>query len=153
MKLPRRIEEIVKRKEAFLDELRAKLEKSVIKLEAAFFERAIAEIIIRLDVKNGVLQDTPDNYRLISELDKLYNSFNSLVAGTILPQISAGTEALALLNNNYFKVTLEELPVRFEKIIASTKKITDLRLGLRGGKMVRGGFLMSMLKSDPTEFK
>jgi hypothetical protein len=153
MKLPHRIDDIIKQKEIFLDELRTKLEKSVLKLQSNLFEQAVAEIIPRLDVKNGVLQDTANNYRLISELDKLYNSFNVLVAGTLLPQIVKGTDALSVMNNGYFKSILEELPGRFDKITASAKKITDLRLGLRGGKMVRGGFLMSMLKSDPTEFK
>ena len=152
MRLPRRIDEIVKEKELLLDKLRVKFEKTTIRLQMSLFEKAISDIVTRLDVKNGELLETANNYRLITELDKLYNSFNALSAATMLPQIIKGTEAISTLNNGLFRVTIE-VPDRFEKIIESTKKITDLRLGLRGGKMVRGGFLMSMLKSDPTEFK
>jgi hypothetical protein len=152
MRLPKRIDEIVKEKELLLDKLRTKFEKTTIGLQMRLFESAVADIITRLDIKNGEILETSNNYRLITELDKLYNSFNILTAATVLPQIIKGTEAISALNNGLFKVTIE-VPDRFEKIIESTKKITDLRLGLRGGKMVRGGFLMSMLKSDPTEFK
>lgn len=152
-RLPKRIEELIRQKESFLKELRTKLEKSVLKLESTLFENAIAEILPKLDIKNGEILDTANNYRLITALDKLYNSFNALVAGTILPQVIKGTEAVSLLDNSLFRSVMAELPVRFDKIIAASKKITDLRLGLRGGKMVRGGFLMSMLKNDPTEFK
>lgn len=152
-KLPKRIDELIKEKELLLNKWRSKLENTTVSLQGDLFEKAVAEIIAKLDVKDGIIQETPNNYRLVTELDRVYNSFNVLTAGTVLPQVIKGTEAISLLNNRLFGVTLEEIPDRFDRIIESTKKITDLRLGLRGGKMVRGGFLMSMLKSDPTEFK
>jgi len=154
MRLPKRIDQLVKEKDVFLDMMRTKLEKSVIRLQASLFEQAIEDIIPRLDVIDGVIQDTANNYRLVSELERVYNTFNKKVINTLLPQISTNVEKIAALNNNLMAITLAaNIPERFEKVIIAAKKITDLRMGLQGGKMVRGGFLMSLLKSDPTELK
>lgn len=153
MRPPRRISEILKRKEQFLDDIRAKLEGTVLKLQVRLFEEVVAEIIPKLDVKDGILLDNANNYRLISQLDKLYNTFNVQIADTILPQINAGINSIAKLGTEYFGLVLTGLPERFDKIIEGAKVITDLKIGLRAGKMIRGGQLMSMLKIDPTDFK
>lgn len=153
MKLPRRLNDILKKKEAFLDEARAKLEGTALKLQLSLFEEVISEIIPKLDVKDGLLLDNANNYRLISQLDKVYNTFNVKVVGTILPQINSGINSIVSLGTDYFTLALTDLPARFDKIIEGAKVLTDLKIGLRTEKMIRGGQLMSMLKTDPTEFK
>jgi hypothetical protein len=153
MKLPRRLDDILKRKEIFLDDLRNSLEKSVIRLQSSLFEDAIENVVSRLDVRDGVLQDTANNYKLVSELESLYSTFNNRIVGTLLPKINKGIEGIININQGFFTSAFTDLPKRFEKVIEGAKKITDLRLGLQGGKMVRGGFLESILRTDPTEFK
>jgi hypothetical protein len=62
-------------------------------------------------------------------------------------------EQIAKMNAGLFAVTLSELPARFDKVMESAKRITDLRLGLNKCKMVRGGVLFSLFKNDPTELQ
>lgn len=153
MKLPRRLDDILKRKEIFLDDLRNSLERSVIRLQSSLFEDAVENVISRLDVKDGVLQDTANNYKLVSEIENLYGRFNEKIISTLLPKINTGIAGIIKINEGFLTAAFAELPKRFDKVLEGAKVITDLRLGLRGGNMVRGGFLMSILKTDPTEFK
>lgn len=153
MRLPRRLNEVLKKKEAFFDEARAKLQGTALKLQLNLFEEIISEIIPKLDVKNGILLDNANNFRLISELDKVYNIFNVKVAGTILPQINAGINTIVNFGTDYFSLAITDLPSMFDKIIEGARVLTDLKLGLRTGRMIRGGQLMSMLRIDPIELK
>lgn len=154
MRLPRKIEALIRQKEAFLEDIRNGLERSTIRLQTMLFEQTIENIIPRLTVKNGVIEDSAENYKLVSEVEKLFRSFDGNVVGKLVPQISKGIETVVQLNNSLMLATfVEDLPARFEKVSAAVKKMTDLRLGLQGGKLVRGGFLMNLLKSDPTELQ
>ena len=153
MKLPRRITDILSRKESFLDDLRNQMERSVIRLQSSLFEQAISEVIPRLDIREGQLLETANNYRLVSEIEKLYKTFDEQIIGKMFPQVNKGLEQIANLNKGLFAVTLTELPKRFDNVIEAAKRITDLRLGLRGGKMVRGGFLYSLFKGDPIDLQ
>ncbi len=153
MRIPKRITEILKRKETFLDEMRAKLENTVLRLQTKLFEQIIEDIIPQLEVEKGILKDNAHNYRLISELEKLYETFNIKIAETILPQINKATEGIVNLTERYFTVILPELPGRFERIIESTKTLIDLKIGLRQEKMIRGGLIQEMLKIDAQELQ
>ena len=156
MRLPKRLDTILKKKEAFLNDVRAKLEKTVLKLQISLFEQVIGDIIPRLDVRDGVILETTNNYRLISELEKTYDTFNLKIVKTLLPQINEGIKKITKFSQDYFTIALAgNLPGRFEKIIESAKVITNLKIGLRAEKMIRGGQLMSMLDSKEalTELK
>ena len=154
MRLPRKIEALIRQKEAFLEDIRNGLERSTIRLQTMFFEQTVENIISRLTVKNGVIEDTEPNYRLISEVEKMIGSFNGRVVEKLLPQLNTGIETIVKMNNSLMIATfLDDLPARFEKVAAAAKKITDLRMGLQGGKLVRGGFLSSLMKTDPTELQ
>jgi hypothetical protein len=156
MKLPKRLDTILKKKETFLNNVRAKLENTVLKQQTKLFERIVEEIIPKLDIRNGAILETANNYRLISELDKVYDTFNLQIIKTILPQINSGIEKIINFSTDYFTIALaENLSGKFEKIIEGAKVITDLKIGLRAEKMIRGGQLMSMLdtKEALTELK
>src|SRR4030042_168698 len=149
MKLPKRLNNILKKKELFLDEMRAKLENTALRLQGNLFEQIIEEIIPQLDVKNGAILETANNYRLISELDQIYSTFNNQVAKTILPQINRAMETIVKMNEGYFVAVLSTLPTRFDKIIAAAKILIDVKVGLRAEKMIRGGFISSVFRADP----
>ena len=156
MKLPKRIAEILDKKQIFIDAQRSKMESSVIKLQSKLFSDIISELIPELDVKDGLIQDTPKNYRLISILDKTYKDFQTVSTQSVLPQIVNTTSKIAGLTEGYFSVMLSgNMPARFEKIIETTTKLTNARLGLEGAKIVRGGFLESFFNSNTigTELK
>lgn len=147
MKLPKRISDILKKKEAFIDSQRSKLESSVVKQQSKLFNDIVAELIPALDVKDGVIQESAKNYRLISVLDKTYRDFQVSSANVFLGDIVRATSKIASISKNYFQV-LGNVPERFDAIVESTNKLINLRLGLDGGKLVRGGFLQSFFDSN-----
>jgi len=150
MKLPRRISEILKRKQEFINAHRDKMERSVVKLQVKLLDQYIAAIIPNLDVSDGKILDTNSNYRLLGDLDRVYKGFTDVSSKVISTQVASATEGLGKLGKEYFKISLTvDLGKRFEKIVAATKARMDLRIGLKGGEMVRGGFLETFLK-DPT---
>ena len=149
MKLPRRIKDLLLAKQAFIDAQRSTMEASVIKLQSKLFNNILSELIPELDIKDGLIQDTAKNYRLISVLDKTYKSFQVSSGSVIASQIITTTAKIAKLSNNYFEVVLSgDLPARFDKIIEGTNKLINLKIGLEGGKMTRGGFLQSFFDSN-----
>jgi hypothetical protein len=147
MKLPRRISDILKQKQEFIDSQRSKLENTVVRLQSKLFADIISDLIPELDIKDGIIQDTAKNYRLLSVLDKTYKSFQVSTTSVVLGQIVTGTTKIASLSEKYYSV-IGEIPARFEKIIETTNKLINLRIGLDGGKLVRGGFLESFFKSN-----
>ena len=160
MNLPRRIDDILKDKQRLIDRYRDRLNNSVIKLQSELFEKAVSELIPQLDVKDGIIQDTANNYKVIAQVDKVYDDFNKTVVAEIFPEILKGTEQIAALNNNVFNIVLSrDLPPNFETVLANSKKLMDARLGIdyslsKGPRIVRGSYLYSMLKeTGATEFK
>lgn len=154
MKLPKRISDILKRKQEYIDLQRGRLENSIVKLQSQLFNDIISELIPELDTKDGIILDTPKNLRLISVLDRTFKDFQKQSGNILLEQIIRSTTKISDISNSYFKA-FGDLPGKFEKIVASTNKLINLRLGLDGGKLVRGGFLESFFNSNTigTELK
>lgn len=144
MRTPRRIADILKRKQEFIDAARDKLNNSVIRLQSKLLDGIVTDIVLELDIKDGVIQDTAKNYQLISQLDGVYKRFEADQAKLLLPQLTTSINKITGLNETYFKLVVADIPERFEKIIEATRNLTDLRFGLKGGKFVRGGLLESV---------
>jgi len=147
MKIPKRLAEILNRKQSFIDSQRAKMESTVVKLQSKLLNNVVAEIVTELDIKDGIIQDTQKNYRLISALDKVYKNFQVGSSQIVLNQVVNTTGRIGDLTATYFKA-IGGLPERFEKIIVTTVKLMNLRIGLDGGKLVRGGYLESFFNSN-----
>jgi enamine deaminase RidA (YjgF/YER057c/UK114 family) len=148
MKIPKRISEILKRKQEFIDASRDELEKSVIKLQSQLLSDIISNLIPELDIKDGMIQDNAKNYRLLSVLDKTYRDFQVISNNIVLSQIVNTTAKIADLSQNYFSVMLTgNLPARFESIITKTDKLINLQIGLEGDKIFKGGWLDSFFNS------
>ena len=149
MKLPKRIAELLKRKQDYIDSQRSKLEASVLRLQSDLFSNVIAEIIPELDVKDGLIQDTAKNYKLISVLDKTYKDFQKGVIVKVLPQVLTTTKTISSLSRKYYNVLMSSnIPERFEKIIADSNKLINLKIGLEGDKVFKGGWLDSFFNSN-----
>jgi hypothetical protein len=156
MKLPKRIATLLNQKQAFIDLQRTRLESSVVKLQSLLFDDIITSLISELDIKDGLIQDNAKNYRLLSVLDKTYKDFQLSSSRVVLSQMISTTSQITKLSAGYFGVILSsDLPARFDKIVASADKLINLKIGLDGGKLTRGGFLQSFFDSNTigTELK
>ena len=153
--IPKRIAEILNKKQEVIDLNTEKLGKSVVRLQRKLMDDITDEVISELDITDGIIQDTPKNYRLIASLDKVFNTFSVTQAQTLLPQLTSATNAISELGNEYFLMTATpDLLKRFDKVIEGAKEITDLRFGLKGGKFVRGGPIESIISEfGSTEVK
>jgi hypothetical protein len=149
MKVPKRISELLTKKQEFIDLNRDKLEKSVVKLQGELLDKIIAEIVPELDIKDGLITDSKKNYQLLTGLNNLYDKFTLNSVNVIAPQIISSTSGIVKLAETYFKTVLgDSLKSSFAKLIADTAFKTDLRVGLKGGKMVLNGFMDKMIRSS-----
>lgn len=156
MKAPKKLVELLNKKQAFIDESRGRLEKDVVNLQSKLLNKLIAEIVPELDIKDGIIQDSEKNYRLLSSLDKAYNQFIKTASSVIIPEMAKTTEEIAALNKLYFeRANFKTMGQRFEEVIQATSRKIDLRLGLKGGQSVSGGFIDSVVKDKAlaTELK
>lgn len=148
MKTPRRISDLIARKQSLIDANRDKLEKLIIKQQSKLFNAIVESVIAKLDVKDDVILDTPKNYRLLADVDVIFDTFTKQSAPIIASQIAEGLTGVAALEAKYFKMVLPEGTVeRFESIVSKTKDLIDLRVGLKGGETVSGGFIESLTKN------
>ena len=144
MKTPKKIVELLNSKQAYLDLQRGKLESSVIKIQSQLLDKLLAEIIPSLDIKDGIIQDTTKNYRILSGLDKVYDKFTaSLLIGL---EFAKTTTKIVELNKVLFERTLTDISARFEKIIEATANKINLKIGLQNNKLIPNGFLNSVIK-------
>jgi hypothetical protein len=149
MKIPHRISDIISRKQDFIDQHRDRLEKTVIKLQSDLLDKVIAEIVPQLDIKDGLITDSTHNYQLLGDMDKVYKDFTNMSSSLIANQMSGVTNGLVNLGKSYFTVALtDDLVKRFDKIVDATTKKMNIRIGLDGGQLVRGGYLESFLKDQ-----
>lgn len=149
MKLPKRLSDILATKQAYLDLQRNKLEASVIRQQSKLFNDLISEIVPNLNIKDGVIQETVNNYKQIAVLDKAYKAASLNANTVIFNQISRATTKIGKLSKTYFEAVIEpDMVKRFANVVAKTDRLINLRIGLDGGKMVRGGFIESLFTSN-----
>jgi hypothetical protein len=108
----------------------------------------IADIIPELDIKDGLIQDTSKNYKLIAQLDKTYKDFQALSKGIVLSQIITTTKKIADLSEKYYSLVLSEVPDKFAKVVSDANKLINLQIGLEGDKVFKGGWLDSYFNSN-----
>lgn len=150
MKLPKRINEALNKRQDYIDSARDKLERTVVKRQSAFLNEVITDVLSRLDVdKSGNILDTKHNYRILSSVERVFTSFNAITTNIVSEQFILTSFGLVDLGKNYFAVALSRnLPQRFDAAVEATSVKMNLRIGLDGGKIVRGGFLDSFLKDN-----
>lgn len=144
MKVPKRLLELLKKKQEYINKHRALMEKSVVDLQSQFLNDILSGILPDLTIKEGTLADDIVNYRKLSDVDQIFKQWNKIHELTVSPQIINTTAGIAQLENAYFGVAIVgNMTERIDKVIDLVAKKTNLRLGIDGGKMVRGGFLES----------
>jgi hypothetical protein len=149
MKLPKRLADILKKKQEFIDSQRDRMENTIIRQQSQLFNDIVGDIIPQLDVKDGQIVENAKNYRLIAQLDKTYKSFQSVADQVMIDQIASATSKIGKLTAGYFEIALAgSVPARFDKAVQSTNKIMNLRIGLDGDKVFKGGWLDSYFNSN-----
>lgn len=149
MKVPKRINDFLVKKQDFIDSKRNTLERYVIKMQGNLLDDLFSGIYVDLDVKDGKILDTTHNYQMLREVEKLYSNFNKAFAAGIGSQVIGTTNALLTMGEGYFSMLLtDNLPSRFEKIVKATADKMNLRIGVKGDNITGGGFLDSLLKDN-----
>lgn len=149
VKLPKRIADILNRKQAFIDAQRDKLEGTILRLQSELLSELIAEMVPEFDIVDSILQDTAKNYRLVSLLDKTFKDFNVNASQIVLKQLLTGTAGIVDLSVKYFNNFSDYLPKKLDKIVEAANKLINLRIGVDGGNIIRGGYLESLFNSNP----
>ena len=145
MKLPRRISEIVKRKDDFITSREASLNKSVVRLQSMLISKLTREIIPMLDTSGGRIKNTLRNYQLLQSLDKVYKDFTRTQQLAFVSEIGDTARGLSTLNKQFFTITMgASLPEKFGRILAATDVKMMTAIGIKGGKILGGGFLDSL---------
>ena len=149
MKLPKRISQILKRKQDFIDRQNTLMNNAAIKAQSKLLSDIVAALIPQLDVKDGIIQETANNYRLMQVLDKTYKTASIVYNQTLLTQIVTTTTKLSALSNGYFEVMMTgNIPARFESIVAKTEKLMNAYIGIEGETLKKGGFLESYFSQN-----
>ena len=145
MRLPRRIEDVIKRKDEFIIRREASLDKSVVRLQNMLISKLTREIIPMLDVKDGKIRNTLRNYQLLQSLDRVYKDFGTTQRLVFVTEIGDTARGLTMLNKQFFTVTMgAALPEKFGRILAATEKKMMTAIGIEGGKILGGGYLDSL---------
>lgn len=156
MKTPKRIKSLIDKKQAFIDAATGKMDRFVVKIQSQLLSQIIDEVIPNLDVKDGVIQDTPQNYRILSDFDRVYSDFMKQTMPSIGKEVAGTVGEITSMGESYFRMVLtEDLGKNFDKVISGTTELMNARIGLKGEKTVSGGFLESIFKNGeiPTKAK
>ena len=128
----------------------AELERKVNSLADAFLKTLIENFVDRLDVKDGVIQNTPGNIALLGQIDKLFLQFNAQVAAPAITEtIAKGVEEIHGYNTDYFSTLAKDRA----KYKATSKQVGNIimdRLGFGEKTRLKPGGFMDTLFKDPT---
>lgn len=147
-KLPKKIQDIVDKKQSYIDANRSKLEASVIKMQEQLLQSFIENILPELETKDGQILNTPKNLKLIEKLDSLYTEFNNTTQTKVVKSLGESLVNLNKFNNDYFsEITLNETTKKkFDAIVSKTDKLISARIGITPeGEVNTGGFLDSFV--------
>lgn len=147
-KIPKKVQDIVNKKQEYIDANRSKFESSVISMQEQLFQSFVENILPELDMKDGQILNTSKNLRLIESLDNLYNDFNSNIQSKVVTSLGEGLVGLNKLNTQYFnEITLNDTTKKkFDSIVKKTNELMSTRIGVTSsGEISTGGFLDSFV--------
>ncbi len=145
MRLPKRIADIIQRKDEFIARREASLNKSVVRLQNMLISKLTREIIPMLDTSGGKIRNTLRNYQLLQSLDRVYKDFSTTQRLAFVSEIGDTARGLTGLNKQFFTITMgASLPATFGKVLAATETKMLTAIGIKGGKILGGGFLDSL---------
>ena len=141
--MPERVKGFANERTKLVDELIAQLETSVTKAQDKAHRRMLNEFVDKLDVKDGRIQNTAKNRRLLNTVDAVFTQFQTSEGITMLNQVVTGVESILTFNKNYFEAIGEVRLIDLDKNIRS--QMNDW-LGIeKGGKLAKNGYLSKII--------
>ena len=145
MKVPRRINDILRRQSEYIESRTGELGTIILKYQDRLLREINQKIIPELEVVNGVIVDSVRNMRLLQSLDKVYEEFGRKNYPIVARHVIDTTDKIKSLSKDYFSISLGvELPDYFDKAIKTSSDLIDMRIGAD----VSGGFLPKLIKND-----
>ena len=105
------------------------------------------DFMASLEISGGRVSTSSKNYRLIAELDKLYEAFLRGEGVDMMADFVKRTEGLFSLNERYFSGASNVSKSAFERAAKTTKDLVYGGLGVNHttGKLIKGGPLTTIL--------
>lgn len=133
----------------FIEKVSDELDATIGNMAQNLSYALIAEFVDQLERDGDTIKNTPENIRLIAQIDAIYQSFIDKNGGKIVTQIAGNVNSIFDFNDTYFS------EVKGEGFSTTSKKVTGIirdRLGIGGDtrvKLKEGGY-MDMLLKDTT---
>lgn len=130
----------------FINKVTKELEGKVDGLSNQLLKLIITKFVDNLETDSGSIKNTPENIRLITEIDKLYQQFMRSKGADIAKAIKDGSDQIGKYNFDYFS-EFSTGKAAFEASADKIRQTIDDRLGLGDKtKLKEGGYMDSMLK-------
>ena len=129
------------------EDLKALIEKQLLKVEASVLRRVLADLLPALGVTDGFLKSTASNMAKANMIERI---FDEVQADELKPAVKALTDALLEIsgrNAEYYLTTGQDAA----KVEAIAKDVNLIRsiIGLdKNGEVLGGGYLDRLAKSD-----
>ena len=151
MSIEQEIKRLLKRKSAFLEASIKDLDKNIKDIQKKLLELIFAEYMDKFDIVDGKLADTTKNFRLIAEMDKVYDDFAKTYQNEIVKGFGKDITRLTIVTGEYYRnigVTAKTV-----KNIAEKLKYIDQSIGVRDGKIIKGSYLDRLAQSQEVRQK
>jgi hypothetical protein len=147
--LPKNLSDILLKKDQLLMKQQALLDKALLSYQNDVLTSMINTLYGKLDVVNGVIQDTLNNYQVLSQIDRTLSEVEKMNVEQISGRISKATSKSAELSNTYFRIALTGQSLeKLNNIAVNASKKMGLRLGYVEDRLVRGGYLDNLLNIE-----
>lgn len=131
--------ELADLRKTFLEQREALLKRKVDALQVKLYERVFESYLSELEAFDGKVVSNGRNISLIEGLDKIYQEFQLKEHIKVVRGFSDDLQEIGKLNRNYFANI--DRTSEFNKRADSIDKLMNKRLGIKDGKLVKGGFL------------
>lgn len=123
-----------------IDDLISELEVRVTKAQERVYRQMLEQFIDKLDVKDGKIQNTRKNIRLLNSVDAVFNNFQVSEGITILNTVIDGVNSIINFNNSYFS-NVGGGEFQLKKIEPELRAKMNEWLGIDKGSVKKNGYL------------
>jgi hypothetical protein len=147
--LPNNIREIISRKDAYIFRAEGLISKELVAFQNQVLTELVKTMSGLLDISDGVILNTPKNYRIVSEFERVISELGDMNANKLTGRIITSANKICDFNTDYFKLTVSgDMLKRFDKVVSATNAKMLGRLGYIKDRVVSGGFLDSFARVD-----
>jgi hypothetical protein len=147
--LPNNIREIISRKDAYIFRAEGLISKELVAFQNQVLTELVKTMSGLLDISDGVILNTPKNYRIVSEFERVISELGDMNANKLTGRIITSANKIGDFNTDYFKLTVSgDMLKRFDKVVSATNAKMLGRLGYIKDRVVSGGFLDSFARVD-----